>query len=475
MKGESIVSARKRVLVVDDEQGMRELLGIILGGDGYDVACANNCEEARRAIERDRFDVVITDLRIGSDAQAGMRLLEWMQEHGAGTPAIMMTAHGSVENAIEAMKRGAADYILKPFKNDEIKLLVRRVIEQRDLVRENKALRKEQAKLGQVTNMIGASPALQLVKDMVRRVAVLPSTIVIYGESGVGKELVARSLHQLSERSQKPFVAINCGGIPENLLESELFGHKRGTFTGAIEDKDGLFVVANGGTLFLDEVGEMPLSLQVKLLRVLDNHVVTPLGGAESIQVDVRIVSATNRDLEKMVREGTFREDLYYRLNVIPLQLPSLRERPDDIPLLVRHYLTRHAERLGRRVPAITQGAVDALCAYDWPGNIRELGNVIERALALCDADTIDVAELPQNITHYIPRSRASYSDLPPQGLDLEALIAEIEMKLIEQALARTRHSQKKAARLLGLTARSLRYRLQKYGIGSEIEEMVSA
>jgi len=465
------VGERKRVLVIDDEQGMRELLGIILGGDGYDVVSAANGEEGRRAVERDRFDVVLTDLRIGSDAHAGMRLLEWMQEHGAGTPAIMMTAHGSVENAIDAMKRGAADYILKPFKNDEIKLLVRRAIEQRDLVRENKALRKEQAKLGQVTNMIGASPALQQVKDMVRRVAVLPSTIAIYGESGVGKELVARSVHQLSERSQKPFVAINCGGIPENLLESELFGHKKGTFTGAIEDKDGLFVVANGGTLFLDEIGEMPLSLQVKLLRVLDNHVVTPLGGAESIKVDVRIVSATNRDLDEMVREGTFREDLYYRLNVIPLRLPSLRERPDDIPLLVRHYLMRHAEKLGRRMPAITQAAMEALCTYDWPGNIRELGNVIERALALCASDTIDMAELPHNITHYVPRTNAGYSELPPQGLDLEALIAEIEMKLIEQALARTRHSQKKAARLLGLTARSLRYRLQKYGIGGEIEE----
>ncbi len=471
MKGVNIVNARKRVLVVDDEQGMRELLEIILGGDGYDVASVANCDEARRVIERDRFDVVITDLRIGSDARAGMGLLEWMQENGAGTPAIMMTAHGSVENAIEAMKRGAADYVLKPFKNDEIKLLVRRAIEQRDLVRENKALRKEQAKLGQVTNMIGASAALQQVKDMVRRVAVLPSTIAIHGESGVGKELVARSVHQLSERSQKPFVAINCGGIPENLLESELFGHKRGTFTGAVEDKDGLFVVANGGTLFLDEIGEMPLALQVKLLRVLDNHMVTPLGGVESIKVDVRIVSATNRDLDEMVREGTFREDLFYRLNVIPLHLPALRERPDDIPLLVRHYLTRHAEKLSRRVPVITPAALDMLCAYDWPGNIRELGNVIERALALCNADTIDVAELPNNVSQHMPRANASYSDLPQQGLDLEALIEDIEMKLIEQALSRTRHSQKKAARLLGLTARSLRYRLQKYGIGSELDE----
>ncbi len=466
------MSARKRVLVIDDEAGMRELLDIILGGDGYHVTTVANCEEGKRALEHEPCDVVLTDLRIGSDAHAGMRFLEWLQEHGKGTPTIMMTAHGSVETAIEAMKRGAADYVLKPFKNDEIKLLVHRAIQQRDLVRENKALRKEQAKLGQVTNMIGVSPAILQVKDMVRRVAVLPSTIAIHGESGVGKELVARSVHQLSERSQKPFVAINCGGIPENLLESELFGHKKGAFTGAVEDKDGLFVVANGGTLFLDEIGEMPLQLQVKLLRVLDNHVVTPLGGTETINVDVRIVSATNRDLEDMVREGTFREDLFYRLNVIPLNVPALRERPDDIPLLVRHFLTRHAEKMGRGVPIITSEAMDALCSYDWPGNVRELGNAVERAIALCNGERIDVNELPHNITHHLPQTPPSVTDLPPQGLDLEALISEIEIKLIEQALTRTRHSQKKAAHLLGLTARSLRYRLQKYGIG-HVEDMV--
>jgi two-component system response regulator PilR (NtrC family) len=460
------VSARKKVLVIDDEAGMRELLEIILGGDGYLVTTVSNCEEGKRALETDPCDVVLTDLRIGSDAHAGMRFLEWLQEHGKGTPTIMMTAHGSVETAIDAMKRGAADYVLKPFKNDEIKLLVHRALEQRDLMRENKALRKEQAKLGQVTNMIGASPQLMQVKDMIRRVAVLPSTIAIHGESGVGKELVARSVHQLSERSQKPFVAINCGGIPENLLESELFGHKKGAFTGAIEDKDGLFVVASGGTLFLDEIGEMPLQLQVKLLRVLDNHVVTPLGGTESINVDVRIVSATNRDLDEMVREGTFREDLFYRLNVIPLFVPALRERPDDIPLLVRHFLMRHAEKLGRHLPNLAPDALDALCAYDWPGNVRELANVIERALALCNGDRIDLNELPHNVTHHLPSDSPSVTDLPPHGLDLEALIAEIEVKLIEQALTRTRHSQKKAAHLLGLTARSLRYRLQKYGIG---------
>ncbi len=322
--------------------------------------------------------------------------------------------------------------------------------------------------------MIGSSPEIEQVKEMVRRVAVLPSTIAIYGESGVGKELVARSVHQLSERSQKPFVAINCGAIPENLLESELFGHKKGAFTGAVEDKDGMFVVANGGTLFLDEIGEMPLSLQVKLLRVLDNSVVTPLGGTESIKVDVRIVSATNRDLEDMVKEGAFREDLFYRLNVIPLHVPALRARPDDIPLLVRYFASRHAEKLARGNLGVTQEAMDALCSYDWPGNVRELGNVIERAVALCTGDAIDISELPHNISHHVPDPADAVTELPPQGLDLEALIEEIEIKLIEQALTRTKHSQKKAAHLLGLTPRSLRYRLQKYGIGSSAEPVTA-
>ncbi|MCH7909127.1 MAG: sigma-54-dependent Fis family transcriptional regulator [Candidatus Hydrogenedentes bacterium] len=460
----------KRVLVVDDEQGMRELLEIVLGGDGYEVVCLATPEDAQPALQRQSFDVVVTDLRIGSDAEAGMRFLSWLQEFAPGTPAIMMTAHGSVETAIEAMKRGAADYVLKPFQNDEIRLLVGRAIDQRELVRENRALRKEQAKLGNVTNMVGASPSIEQVKEMIRRVAVLPSTIAIYGESGTGKELVARSLHQLSERAEKPFIAINCGGIPENLLESELFGHKRGTFTGAFEDKDGLFFAADGGTLFLDEIGEMPLSLQVKLLRVLDNNIITPLGGTESIQVDVRIVSATNHDLEEMVQEGEFREDLYYRLNVIPLVVPSLRERADDIPLLVRHFVELHGGKLGRGNLEVTAEANNLLCAYPWPGNVRELGNVIERAVALCMSDTIDLSELPQNVREYVPGPSGAVTELPQQGVDLEGLIEEIEIKLIQEALSRTKHSQKKAAQLLGLTARSLRYRLQKYGLGSAAE-----
>ncbi len=459
------MNTTKNVLVVDDEQGMRELLEIILGNDGYNVTLASTVEDACRMMDQSTFDAVITDLRMGNDHDAGMQILNWIHEHANRTPSIMMTAHGSVETAIEAMKQGATDYIMKPFKNDEIKLLLERAIEQHGLVRENKLLRKEQAKLGRVENMVGVSDAIEQVREMVRRVAVLPSTIAIHGESGVGKELVARSLHQLSDRATSPFVAINCGGIPENLLESELFGHKKGTFTGAVEDKEGLFVAADGGTIFLDEIGEMPLSLQVKLLRVLDNHTVTPLGGTNAIHVDVRIVSATNRDLEAMAKQGTFREDLYYRLNVIPLHVPPLRERKDDIPLLIQHFIQLHGDKMGRAGLKVLPGVMEVLLAYRWPGNVRELGNIMERSVALCNGETIELTDLPPNIQNFMPAPAHEFSQLPSDGVDMEELIAEIEMGLIQQALRKTKHSQKKAAGLLGLTARSLRYHLQKYDL----------
>lgn len=448
---------------------MRELLEIVLAADGYAVTSSENIQDARSFLEQDSYDVVVTDLRIGNDADAGMELLSWIQSNAEDTPSIMMTAHGSVENAIEAMKRGATDYILKPFKNDEIKLLIQRAIEQNNIVKENKTLRKEQAKLGQTKNMIGNSNAIMQVQDMVRRVAVLPSTIAIHGESGAGKELVARGVHQLSDRSDKPFVAINCGGIPENLLESELFGHKKGAFTSAFEDKRGLFEAANGGTLFLDEIGEMPLALQVKLLRVLDNQVVTPLGGTESIEVDVRLISATNRNLEEMSKSGTFREDLYYRLNVIPLTVPPLRDRKEDIPLLVRHFVKVHSDKMGRSTVDIIADVMEALSDYHWPGNVRELGNVIERAVALCTGEELTLSDLPNNILETKQLAEiSSTAALPADGLDIEALIADIEKDLIQQALTKSRHSQKKAAELLGLTPRSLRYRLQKYEMGNE-------
>lgn len=458
----------RRVLVVDDEAGMRELLEIVLGGEGYDVRTAASTDEACSCLEDEPFDVVVTDLRMGNNRDAGMNLLSWLRENAPDTPSIMITAHGSVETAIEAVKRGAANFIMKPFKNDEIRLLVKRAIEQRDLVRENVALRKGQARHSQVENMVGKSPAIEKVREMIRRVALLPSSIAIHGESGTGKELVAAAIHQLSDRSVKPFIAINCGGIPENLLESELFGHKKGAFTGAVEDKIGHFVMADGGTLFLDEIGEMPLALQVKLLRVLDDSMVMPLGGTSPIRVDVRLISATNRDLEGMAKKGEFREDLFYRLNVIPITVPSLQERTGDIELLARHFVNNHAAKLDRGLLELDAETIDALLAYPWPGNVRELANVMERAVALCNGKTIKVSDLPQNITNFVSKPGDEYFDLPQGGLDMEALIAEVEVSLIRQALHSAKHSQKRAAQLLGLTARSLRYRLQKYGLGGD-------
>ena len=463
------MSTKHRVLVVDDELSMRELLEIVLQGSGYEVTAAAAADEAIDRLGEAEFDLVLTDLHMGSDRQAGLRLLTWLKDNSPGTPAIMITAHGTVETAVEAMRLGAADYIQKPFKsNDEIRLRVRRAIAERNLRRENEALRTEQARRARLDGMVGKSPAFQEVLSMIRRVAGLPSTVAVHGESGVGKELVARALHSLSSRADRPFVAINCGGIPETLLESELFGYKKGAFTGAVEDKEGLFVVANGGTILLDEIGEMPTMLQVKLLRVLDNNTITPVGGTSAVHVDVRIISATNRDLEVMVERGEFRKDLYYRLNVIPLYVPPLRNRHDDIPLLARHLIRKHAENMGCPVKELAPETESALLRYPWPGNVRELGNVIERALALSAGEAIELQDLPPAVREFTSIPAPSEENLPLAGIDLESLVAGIEMDYIRQALERSHYSQLKAASLLGMTPRSLRYRLQKYGINSE-------
>ncbi|MFM1918969.1 MAG: hypothetical protein RLZZ303_603 [Candidatus Hydrogenedentota bacterium] len=464
------MSAKPHVLVVDDELSMREVLEIVLGSAGYDVALAKGPEEAKALVSAESFDMIITDLYMGNDREAGLKLLRWIVSEAPGIPVLMMTAHGSVEAAVEAMKIGAADYIQKPFKNDEIRIRIERGIKQRDLRRENEALRSQQSRDARLDFMVGQSAPFQELLSMVRRVARLPSTIAIHGESGAGKELVARALHELSERRDKPFVAINCGGIPETLLESELFGYKKGAFTGANEDKEGLFVSANGGTLFLDEIGEMPLMLQVKLLRVLDNKLVTPVGGTTSTKVDVRLVSATNRDLQKMSEEGEFRSDLYYRLNVIPLTVPALRERREDIPLLAKHFIQSHAKRMGRPAPGIDPEAMGLLARYGWPGNVRQLGNMMERVVALCNGDRITVDDLPVEVRQFTPPENnasdpGSLFALPQEGMHLEAVVEDLEKAWINQALERSRYSQKKAAAMLGLTPRSLRYRLQKYGM----------
>ncbi len=458
-----------RILVVDDEASMREVLQIVLENAGYDTLTAASVNEATGILERVAVDVVLTDLYMGKDRQAGLQLLDYLKISQPFTPAIMITAHGTVESAVEAMRLGALDYLQKPFKsNEELLLRVERAINQRNLIRENVAFRTDQQRKARLDAMVGNSPAFREVLSMVRRIAALPSTVAIHGESGVGKELVARALHALSARANKPIVAINCGGIPETLLESELFGYKKGAFTGAGQDKEGLFVVADGGTIFLDEIGEMPPMLQVKLLRVLDNNSVTPVGGLSSIEVDVRVISATNRDLTEMVAGGSFRKDLFYRLNVIPIHVPPLRERCDDIPLLTRHLICKHAENMGCPPKSVSPEVEVALMDYTWQGNVRELSNVLERALALCITERIELDDLPPYIREFRPDQHISATKVGDEGIDLESIVAELEISCIKQALERSRYSQQKAASLLGLSPRSLRYRLDKYNLTAE-------
>lgn len=462
---------KHHILVVDDEHSMCEVLDIVLSNAGYAVRTCLSVEDAIECFVKENIDLVLTDLYMDKDRNAGLRLLVYLKSKSPLTPAIMMTAHGSIDTAIEAMRLGAVDYVQKPFKsNEELLLRIERALDKKRLIQENEAFRKEQSRQGRLDTMVGASPAFIEVLSLIRRVAALPSTVAIQGESGVGKELVARALHTLSPRAEKPFVAINCGGIPEMLLESELFGYKKGAFTGAVHDKEGLFVTANGGTIFLDEIGEMPMQLQVKLLRVLDDNSVTPVGGISSTTVDVRVLSATNRDLEAMVESGDFRNDLYYRLNVIPIEVPPLRNRKEDIPLLVKHLIKKHGENMGLPVKAIDQEAVEALLRYTWPGNIRELSNVLERALGLSDCDSLELEDLPEHIRKIPPALEpvSGMTEIPTKGFQLEEELARIEKEYLCQALEQCRYSQQKTARLLGLNVRALRYRLEKHELSTD-------
>jgi len=454
------------ILVVDDEKSMRELLSIMLLNDGYHADTAASVAEAGRKLRRNGFDLVITDLKMGKDSVAGMKVLEKVRETHREIPVIMITAYGSVDTAIEAMKKGAIDYVQKPFKNEEMRIVIKKALEQKRLRDENARLRAAHLMMGGLEEIVGKSKIIDDVRELTKRVAGLSSTVLIRGESGTGKELVARGIHRLGPRSDRPFVAVNCAGIPESLLESELFGHKKGAFTGAIEDKKGLFEAATGGTLFLDEIGDMPLALQVKLLRVLDERVVRPVGTADRVAVDVRVISATNKKLEDEVKEGGFREDLFYRLNVIPIRVPALRERREDIPLLAGHFLAKYAERLRKDVTSVSAEAMSALEMFNWPGNIRQLENTVERAVALSSGPTVEMADLPRNIVEYCPGLHEEENTiLPSSGVDLERRTEAIEKSLISQALANTQYSQKKAAQLLNLPVRSLRYRLKKYGM----------
>jgi two-component system response regulator PilR (NtrC family) len=458
------VSAKARILVVDDERSMQEFLEIFFRSEGYEVVTAGDVESGRLQLESDEFDVLISDMQMPDGT--GLDLLEAAQASSGETVVIMITAFASTESAIAAMKQGAYDYITKPFKVDEIRIVVEKALEKKLLSSENRRLRTELRSQERDRSIIGTSPVMQRVFDLIHQVADTKATVLVTGESGTGKEMVARAIHQSGERRDKPIVVVNCAAIPENLLESELFGHVKGAFTGAVQAKTGLFEVADHGTLFLDEVGELPASLQVKLLRVIQEKTFRRVGGTSDQQADVRIVAATNRRLEEEVQAGRFREDLYYRLNVIELRLPPLRERPEDIALLVDHFVTKCSRELGKHVSGCSEEVMRKLTTYPFPGNVRELENVIERAVALARGETIEVEGLPPALLDPTPTSRSAR--IPAEGVNLDELMEDYERGLMLEALARVGGVKKRAAQLLGISFRSFRYRCEKLGLDED-------
>jgi two-component system response regulator PilR (NtrC family) len=455
------VSSKARILVVDDEQSMREFLEIFFRGDGYDVVTAGSVQEALLAVDHDDFDVVISDIQMPE--RSGMALLHHVKDNAPDTVVIMITAFATTETAISAMKQGAYDYVTKPFKVDELRLVVEKALEKKLLSTENQRLRTELRTQSRSRTLVGTSRSMQALYDLVSQVADTKTNVLLCGESGTGKELVAREIHDQSERRDQPFVAVNCGAIPENLLESELFGHVKGAFTGAVQNKPGLFETAHHGTLFLDEVGELPGSLQVKLLRVLQEKCLRRVGGTSDHQVDVRIVAATNRRLEEEVSAGRFREDLYYRLNVIQIELPPLRDRSEDIPLLIQHFVEKYAQELGKNVRSVSDAAMERVLRYEFPGNVRELENMVERAVALSQSEVIEPANLPPTILE--GRERTTRTQLPLVGTNLDGLVADFERRLLREALEESGGVKKRASQLLGISFRSFRYRLEKLGL----------
>ena len=452
-----------RILVVDDEAAMRDLLRIVLEKERHEVLTANDGVAGLSLATSRDVDLVISDIKMpGLD---GVGLLAGLRQQGHTIPVIMITAYADSGSAIQAMKQGAYDYLTKPFKMDEIKLVIRRALKEAARQAETEPAPAPQVEEPALRSIIGRGPRMVELYKMISRVAAVDSSILITGESGTGKELVARTIHYNSPRANKPFVAINCGAIPEELLESELFGHVKGSFTGAIAHKSGLVEVASGGTVFLDEVAEMSPALQVKLLRFLQDHRFRRVGGTDDIEVDIRTIAATNKDPGQLIRMGAFREDLYYRLNVISIEMPPLRERREDIPLLAANFLSVFAARAGRNAMRIAPEAMEILTAYAWPGNVRELENVMERAVALAATDEVHPENLPPNVMQPAAASLPQKWEVPPEGLNLEEVIAQIEQALLKDALAKADGVQTRAAQLLGINFRSFRYRARKYGL----------
>jgi two-component system, NtrC family, response regulator PilR len=465
------MTAHAKILVVDDEQSVREMTTILLKRHGYDVTTASSGSKAAELIRsKDGFDLVITDLLM--DRGTGIDVLEAAKARDPQCEVILITAYGTTESAVEAMKKGAFDYLSKPFNLDEFAIIVKQALDHRALVRENIQLRAKVRGEYRFADLVGLSPAMSDVIALCRRVAGTSATVLLSGASGTGKEVAARAIHFGGPRAGKPFVAVNCGALPEPLMESELFGHVRGAFTGATEDKVGLFEAADKGTVLLDEVGELPAALQVKLLRVLQDRTIRRVGASEERPIDVRVISATNRDLQALVDAGAFRTDLFYRLNVIHIHLPSLAERREDIPALVDAILPGLEPIVGREISGVTKAALRALVEHDYPGNVRELRNILERAATLATGSEIDVGDLPLASMQKGRSSAEPWPGLPQDGIDLDAALETVERRYIEQALERSGGVQTQAAKLLGVTFRSLRYRMGKLGLAPQDEEM---
>ncbi len=450
----------RRVLVVDDEENLRLVLRTLLKKHGYEVEVAEEGEGALRALDTFDPDVILTDVRM--PRMGGLDLLAALKAKQHPATVIVMSAYGNVDLAIEAMKAGAYDYVGKPFKPDEIVLTLRKAEERETLRRENRALREQIQKESQFESILAKSPEMLEIFRTIAKIADFKTTVLVTGESGTGKELVARAIHARSGRRGAPFVAVNCGAIPENLLESELFGHKRGAFTDAQSDRRGLFEEAHGGALFLDEIGELPLSLQVKLLRVLQDESIRRLGDVKDIKVDVRIITATHRDLGADVKAGRFREDLYYRINVLPIHVPPLRSRREDVNLLIDHFITRNNARLGTHIRGLSTDARKHMLDYGWPGNVRELENTIERAMVLAEADVLQAADLPERIRAALDPVQVH---LASGELSIKRTSAAIEQILIRRALQKTKGNRTRAADLLEISHRALLYKIKDYKI----------
>lgn len=458
---------KPRILIVDDEESIREFLEIMLKKEGYEVASVEDGQKAIDYLGKKSVDLVISDLQMPN--VTGIELLKVVKDQYPDILFMMITAFGTTESAVEAMKMGAYDYITKPFKIDEVRLNIANALRSQNLEIENRTLRKELKKEYSFQNFIGNSPAMHRVFDLIKRVSQTPTNILITGESGTGKEMVAKAIHYNGPLRDKAFVTVNCGAIPENLMESEMFGHKKGSFTGAVTDKAGLFEVADGGILFLDEVGELPLNIQVKLLRAIQEKVIRRVGGTEDVTVDVRIMAATNRNLEDMIKKGEFREDLYYRLNVIHIETPPLRDRREDVPILANHFIKKYSDRLAKGVGGISDEAMAVLEKYDYPGNVRELENIIERTVALEGGATILPESLPPFVQTPSGRKLASSHEIEitQDGLDLDKVVGQIEKELLVKAIHASNGVKKKAAKLLNISFRSMRYRIEKYNLGS--------